>query len=213
VPLVALSVIAVAALGYGIVSRSAQDDPSTNASATVAAAPKPPASVAAAVDPAHPIAGEATTEPLGSAAAPARSTTSAVAAAPALAAAAEPGVGTHKEPLLVRDFPLAFRKNGGGPILTSYQTLQELVAELQRQPDAVIELVGHSSKDGDRDTDVDVVFGRVRAEAAKAVLVGQGINAERIKISSAGSSEPIAPNDTEANRRRNRRVVLKMYAR
>lgn len=65
---------------------------------------------------------------------------------------------------------------------------------------------------GGSDREVDTVFGRVRAEAAKKLLVEHGISADRIRMHSAGSDEPLAPNDSERYRSRNRPVVLRLYS-
>ena len=47
-----------------------------------------------------------------------------------------------------------------------------------------------------------------RAEALKAYMVQQGVDASQIKCDSKGQNEPIAPNDTRANRALNRRAQI-----
>jgi outer membrane protein OmpA-like peptidoglycan-associated protein len=115
--------------------------------------------------------------------------------------------------VFVRVLPLAFGRTSTWPVLTSMKVLNEVLAELKRDPGAPIELVGHTSNDGNPKPDVDNLIARVRAEAAKTILVSLGIKPERIRVRSAGADESLAPNDIEKNRRRNRRVVVKMYAR
>ena len=47
-----------------------------------------------------------------------------------------------------------------------------------------------------------------RANAVKDVLVKAGVPAHRIRIEGFGSEKPIAPNDTEENRAKNRQIEL-----
>jgi outer membrane protein OmpA-like peptidoglycan-associated protein len=44
------------------------------------------------------------------------------------------------------------------------------------------------------------------------MLVGQGISAERISTQGFGQDRPLAPNDTEEGRARNRRTELTVTA-
>jgi outer membrane protein OmpA-like peptidoglycan-associated protein len=55
----------------------------------------------------------------------------------------------------------------------------------------------------------NVALGMDRAKAVREFLVNQGINADRIAISSAGGDNPIAPNATALGRQRNRRIVIR----
>jgi outer membrane protein OmpA-like peptidoglycan-associated protein len=57
---------------------------------------------------------------------------------------------------------------------------------------------------------VNLSIGLRRAEAAKAYLVAKGVAAERIRTASKGETEPLVPNTSEENRRKNRRVVMKI---
>ncbi|WP_051296096.1 OmpA family protein [Eisenibacter elegans] len=45
-----------------------------------------------------------------------------------------------------------------------------------------------------------------RAEAVRTLLLDAGLSPERIKTQAFGATRPLVPNDTEANRARNRRV-------
>lgn len=51
-------------------------------------------------------------------------------------------------------------------------------------------------------------IGMMRAEAVKTYLVEKGIDAERITTVSKGKNDPLFSNDSEENRRKNRRVQL-----
>ena len=49
---------------------------------------------------------------------------------------------------------------------------------------------------------------KARAASAKAGLVAEGMNAAEICDQGAGETRPIASNDTEQDRKQNRRVVI-----
>lgn len=71
-----------------------------------------------------------------------------------------------------------------------------------------IELTGHTDDMGkDR---ANKRLGKLRAEKIKKILVSKGLNASKIKVISKGESEPTVPNTTDANRRLNRRVEVKI---
>jgi outer membrane protein OmpA-like peptidoglycan-associated protein/uncharacterized membrane protein YeaQ/YmgE (transglycosylase-associated protein family) len=65
---------------------------------------------------------------------------------------------------------------------------------------------GHTDDTGDRDANRQLSL--QRANAVKEVLVKAGVPAERISTQGLGSEQPIAPNDTEENRAKNRRIEL-----
>lgn len=85
------------------------------------------------------------------------------------------------------------------------QYIDDLASRLKNTGD-IINLTGHT--DDDASAEHNVVLGLKRAQIIKDLLVKRGIKSSRIKIKSKGESEPIAPNDTEENRKQNRRVEL-----
>ena len=82
---------------------------------------------------------------------------------------------------------------------------------LKATPSAVIELQAHTDSEGP--TSSNQRLSERRAVAAKAYLVEQGVEWAQIKAAGYGESTPIADNDTEAGRERNRRVVFKILER
>jgi len=66
-----------------------------------------------------------------------------------------------------------------------------------------IKIIGHTDDDGNELYNEDL--GQKRANSAKAFLQKMGIN-NKIITSSMGESQPAAPNTTEANKQKNRRV-------
>lgn len=71
------------------------------------------------------------------------------------------------------------------------------------------ELDGHSDNTGSRLTNRDI--SRRRALAVQAYLIANGIPEEQIIIRFHGERYPLVPNNSEANRARNRRVTLQLF--
>jgi len=85
--------------------------------------------------------------------------------------------------------------------------LDEKVAILELFPDIRFYINGHTCPIGTRE--VNQKIGMARAENAKLYLISKGVAESRILgIDTKRDTEPLVPNDTEANRRINRRVQL-----
>lgn len=85
--------------------------------------------------------------------------------------------------------------------------LHSLAMILREFPDQVIILEGHTDSKGSDKTNQRL--GQKRAEIVKTYLVQHyGFEPDRIKTVSYGAEQPLAPNDTEAGRARNRRVTV-----
>jgi outer membrane protein OmpA-like peptidoglycan-associated protein len=79
---------------------------------------------------------------------------------------------------------------------------------MNESPDVRIEISGHTDNTGSLNTNV-----RLSQERAKSVvdfLVARGIDLSRLEYRGYGPSQPVAPNDTEEGRSRNRRVEFKI---
>jgi outer membrane protein OmpA-like peptidoglycan-associated protein len=91
---------------------------------------------------------------------------------------------------------------------TSFQTLTDLANVLKKNNAYELKISGHTDNVG---TEADnLVLSKARAEAVKNFLVQKGIDAKRFFVDGFGSSKPIADNKTEAGRKKNRRVELKI---
>ena len=67
-------------------------------------------------------------------------------------------------------------------------------------------MIGHTDNTG---TDaINNPLSENRAKSVAAYLVSQGIPADSVSSQGAGSSEPVANNDTEAGRAQNRRTEI-----
>ncbi len=110
------------------------------------------------------------------------------------------------EDRVIIHFPFSKAVREPDPKVDEY--LDKLAARLQ-QTDETVSIVGHTDNIGDEASNQEL--GLARARHIRDVLVSKGISADRITISSKGESEPIADNDSEAGRRRNRRAVLQLH--
>ena len=88
--------------------------------------------------------------------------------------------------------------------------LRNLAASLQEYPDTDLLIVGHTDSDGSSDYN-DGLSGR-RARAAADYLEARGVERRRLRTAGRGESEPVATNDTDAGRSRNRRVEVAIFA-
>jgi outer membrane protein OmpA-like peptidoglycan-associated protein len=96
----------------------------------------------------------------------------------------------------------------------SKEELNKLYQIMTTNPTHTVELSAHTDAKGSNDYNTRLSVRR--AEAAKRYLVGRGINASRIKVSTHGEETPIAQNevngqDTEQGRQFNRRVELWVF--
>lgn len=90
----------------------------------------------------------------------------------------------------------------------SFPELDRLVTIMNENPSIKIELGGHTDNVGNKAALVKLSEDRV--VAVKAYLESKGIKKDRISGKGYGDTQPIAPNDTNENRQRNRRVEFKI---
>jgi OmpA-OmpF porin, OOP family len=88
----------------------------------------------------------------------------------------------------------------------SAQTVNNLAQVLKAYPNARVQLSGHTDNSGSAEANQTLSLDR--ANAVKAMLVNQGVPAERISTQGFGQDRPVASNDTEEGRARNRRTEL-----
>lgn len=84
--------------------------------------------------------------------------------------------------------------------------LDKFATGLQNNPAARVNIVGHTDSSGS--DAVNDPLSVNRAASARNYLTERGIAFNRITIDGRGSHEPLAANDTEANRAKNRRVEI-----
>jgi len=85
-------------------------------------------------------------------------------------------------------------------------TVNQVAQVLRAYPNAQVQLVGNTDNTGTRESNQKL--SEDRADAVKTMLVNQGVRPDRISTQGLGQDHPVAPNDTEEGRARNRRIEL-----
>jgi outer membrane protein OmpA-like peptidoglycan-associated protein len=89
--------------------------------------------------------------------------------------------------------------------------LDTVAMKMASDPDYMAELGGNC--DGVGTTDYNIVLGQKRADAARGYLISNGrINLGRMQIRTFGKDSPIATNDTDLGRSKNRRVTINILS-
>ncbi len=88
----------------------------------------------------------------------------------------------------------------------SFAELDKLVRTLRQNPAVRIDIAGHTDNVGD--PRLNQSLSEYRARVVKNYLTQHGIADNRVEAAGYGGSRPVAGNDTEAGRARNRRVTF-----
>jgi outer membrane protein OmpA-like peptidoglycan-associated protein len=104
-----------------------------------------------------------------------------------------------------------FEKSKPDLLPESYPEVQKLVKLMKSHPLLNISIAGHTDNVGEK-------FGLIklseeRAKTIKNYLIEGGIAAFRVTALGYGDSKPLAPNDTEENKSKNRRVEIRIVGR
>ena len=90
------------------------------------------------------------------------------------------------------------------------KNLANLAASLSKYPNSSLLIVGHTDATGS--DSYNQGLSERRATSTVSYLIGQGVASSRLRAMGLGESEPVAPNDTDANMAKNRRVEVAIYA-
>lgn len=82
--------------------------------------------------------------------------------------------------------------------------LDDMAAVLRRIGDKPVVITGHTDNVGN--PTANLALSNERAEAVKQYLIGRNIDAARLSTTGKGNADPIASNDNEEGRTRNRRI-------
>ena len=88
--------------------------------------------------------------------------------------------------------------------------LQNLATSLKKYSNTDLLIVGHTDSQGASGYNEGLSLRR--ANSASAYLEMQGVSGQRIFTNGKGETEPVATNDTELGRERNRRIEVAIYA-
>lgn len=86
----------------------------------------------------------------------------------------------------------------------SFEQLNGLISMMNADPNMRIQVIGHTDNQGD--SKLNKKLSLRRAFNVREYLIDKGIDGKRIKFKGVGGDFPIAPNDSEENRQKNRRV-------
>ncbi len=93
---------------------------------------------------------------------------------------------------------------------TAKQNIDNLVASLNKYPNTNVMVIGHTDAVG---TDgVNNKLSLDRASSVRSYAATKGVDFSRLKVDGRGKNEPIASNETEDGRAKNRRVEIVITA-
>jgi outer membrane protein OmpA-like peptidoglycan-associated protein len=88
--------------------------------------------------------------------------------------------------------------------VTNFLTLAK--AYLAKHPDEKMLVTGHTDGDGSEESNVKLSL--KRANKMQGFLVSEGFTAAQMETTGKGEAEPLAPNDTQEGKDKNRRVTV-----
>jgi outer membrane protein OmpA-like peptidoglycan-associated protein len=105
---------------------------------------------------------------------------------------------------------LLFKINSSDLSDSAKDNLEKIAAVFIKYPETVILVEGHTDNTGTVEYNVDL--SKKRAYAVSDFLITKGVARSRFDIKWYGESQPKYPNDTDANRKLNRRVEVAVIA-
>jgi len=89
-----------------------------------------------------------------------------------------------------------------------YSEINRIADILRQYPNTLVRVDGHTDSQGSSEYNMDL--SKRRANAVRALLVQRGVADNRIESAAFGETMPVATNNTEAGRQKNRRVEIKI---
>lgn len=101
-----------------------------------------------------------------------------------------------------------FKAGSAELIPSSLKTLDNAIAGLKRNAKAKVEIEGHTSSEGS--DELNQKLSQDRANSVMEYMIRKGISKDRVTAVGYGSSRPKADNSTEAGRKENRRIEIRV---
>ncbi len=101
-----------------------------------------------------------------------------------------------------------FENNQVNLTTNSLDTLVKIATILKEHSNVTIEIGGHTDNVGS--ANYNLKLSQKRVDNVKSVLIKQGIEQNRITSIGYGETRPLVPNESKANREKNRRVEFKI---
>ena len=118
-------------------------------------------------------------------------------------------IDTAREKFSQLDFSnITFEKNSSALTVIAQQTLDSAAETLLENPTVAISIAGHTDSSGNPESNLKL--SQQRATSVLNYLINAGIDASRIEANGFGDQFPIAPNETNAGRIKNRRIEIKV---
>jgi OmpA-OmpF porin, OOP family len=117
---------------------------------------------------------------------------------------AKPQYEVLEEPIVLKN--VLFETNAAVLLPISFGELDQTVEHLNKHPELKLQVNGYTDNTGDETK--NLILSEKRAKAVADYLITKNIDAARIAYKGYGSQNPIAFNNTEEGRKRNRRVEL-----
>lgn len=94
---------------------------------------------------------------------------------------------------------------GSGMLTANGKTvLDQMVILLKEYPQKPVVVSGHTDAEGDHR--MNITLSKERAESVRSYLISQGISAARLSTVGHGPDNPVADNNTDEGRKKNRRI-------
>lgn len=107
----------------------------------------------------------------------------------------------------IREDPIVFDTGSAALAQESKEIMDDLATLMVRCNDDRIEIGGHTDSQGPQDLNLRI--SKRRAESVRSALIERGISLDRLVARGYGETEPLADNQTEAGRARNRRIEFR----
>ena len=101
---------------------------------------------------------------------------------------------------------ISFKTNSYELVPSSYPYIDQLYDWLSEKEILKVKIIGHTDNVGAASS--NLILSKNRANSVREYLIEKGIDSKRISSKGLGETKPIAPNDSDQGRQRNRRTEI-----